>query len=264
MAGSVAGVDLTIIIPCFNEAANVPLLADELIPVVDSLRRDRSVEIIFVDDGSTDDTGDLLERTFGNYLATHVIRHGHNQGIGAAMRTGFRSARGNVIVTTDSDASYPFSLIEPLLDHLQSGVDIVTASCYHPAGGVNNVPAYRIYLSRMASLIYRVLLDRHIYTYTCLFRAYRREVLDNVSFDSDGFLAVTELLANALLMGYVVREFPCTLEVRRYGASKARVVSIILTHLAFQWQLLRTRDVLLNRLPAIHGHSRRTPGKVRR
>ncbi len=251
-------VDLSIVIPCFDEADNVALLAEGLIPVVDSLRRSQSVEIVFVDDGSTDGTGRLLAERFDGYGDVRIVRHDRNRGLGAALRTGFCNSKGRVIVVTDSDASYPFLLMLPLLDRLEPDVDIVTASCYHPAGGVDNVPGYRIFLSRMASLIYRVLLDRRIHTYTCMFRAYRREVVDNVPFHSDGFLSVTELLANALLRGYVVRELPCTLRVRRYGASKAKVGRIILSHLRFQWQLLWARALLFFRLSTIQRRPART------
>jgi dolichol-phosphate mannosyltransferase len=233
--------DLSIVIPCCNEAENVGLLERELLPVVEQLRRDCAVEIVFVDDGSSDGTGDLLERRFGGDPLVRVVRHERNRGLGAALRTGFAQARGGVVVTTDSDATYAFSLIVPLLDRLQPGVDLVTGSCYHPAGGVVNVPAYRILLSRSASLLYRLILAWRVHTYTCLFRAYRREVVETVPFQSDDFLAVTELLANAIRLGYRVDELPCTLRARRFGSSKARIARIIRSHLRFQAHLLAAR-----------------------
>lgn len=240
--------DLTIVIPCFNEADNIGILRDELLPVVTELRRTRAVEVLFVDDGSTDGTGDLLRDRFGGDPEVRVVPHERNRGLGAALRTGFAHARGDVVVTTDSDASYPFPLILPLLGRLEPGVDIVTASCYHPDGGVDNVPGYRIFLSKSASLLYRVLVDWGIHTYTCMFRAYRRDVLRTLTSESPGFLAVTELLVSAVLQGYAVRELPCTLRVRRYGVSKAKLGRIILSHLRFQRRLLRTRWALQRRL----------------
>jgi dolichol-phosphate mannosyltransferase len=242
-------VDLSLVIPCYNEADNVETIATELWPVVDQLRRDRSVEVIFVDDGSTDGVGDLLEARFGGAPEVRVVRHDRNRGLGAALRTGFRHARGAVVVTTDSDATYPFALIPALLGRLTPDVDIVTGSCYHPQGGVADVPAYRILLSRSASLIYRLLIDRSIHTYTCMFRAYRRELLADVPCRSDGFLSVTELLAHGVLKGYIAAELPCTLRVRRYGASKAKVFRIIRSHLSFQWELIRTYGLPPRRLP---------------
>jgi dolichol-phosphate mannosyltransferase len=245
-------VDLTIIIPCFNESDSIPVLHDELTPVVSALRRDRSVEVLFVDDGSTDGTGGLLVTAFRDDPDVRVIRHDRNRGLGAALRTGYGHARGRVVVTADSDATYPFQLIPALLEKLQSGADIVTGSCYHPNGGIENVPAYRILLSRSASTIYRLIVDRRIHTYTCMFRAYRRQVLESVELRGDGFLGVTELLVKAMLMGYSVAELPCTLRMRRYGVSKAKLVRTTRTHLTFQGQIALSRLLHLVRpsLPA--------------
>lgn len=231
--------DLTIVIPCFNEADNVAGLMSDLMPVVERLRLGRSVELLFVDDGSTDGTGAALDDCFSGASDARVIHHQRNRGLGAALRTGFQYALGDVIVTTDSDATYSFALIPRLLQELEPGTDVVTGSCYHPDGDVENVPAYRLLLSRTASVMYRLLVDRNIHTYTCMFRAYRRQVLHTVPFESDDFLAVTELLVNTRRMGYTVHELPCTLRVRRYGASKARVARIALSHFRFQWRLLR-------------------------
>jgi dolichol-phosphate mannosyltransferase len=243
--------DLTIVIPCFNEVDNVAGLRTDLSPVVERLRHERSVELIFVDDGSTDGTVAAIEDCFGGQSTTHVVRHGTNRGLGAALRTGFQHANGDVVVATDSDGSYPFALIPGLLQALAPGVDVVTGSCYHPHGGVENVPGYRLLLSRTASLMYRLLLDRNVHTYTCMFRAYRRKVLQAVPFESDDFLAVTELLVNALRLGYTVREMPCTLRVRRYGSSKVRVARVARSHLTFQWRLLRHASPL----PPVARHS---------
>jgi dolichol-phosphate mannosyltransferase len=230
--------DLSIVIPCFNEQASIELLAAGLNPVLDDLRRDRSVELVFVDDGSTDRTSELLRSSFP---FASIIRHSTNRGLGAALRTGFVNSHGDVIVCSDSDSTYAYNLIPELLALLEPGVDIVTGSCYHPRGRVQNVPTHRIFLSKSASLLYRLILRWDIHTYTCMFRAYRRRVIETTSFESDGFLGVTELLANAISQGYVVRELPCTLRVRRYGQSKAKVARIIRSHLRFQWRLLRRR-----------------------
>jgi len=234
-------VDLSIVVPCFNEADNVGLLAKELLPVVEGLRRERTTELILVDDGSTDGTGDLLESELGRYPHVRVVRHERNRGLGAAIRTGFAHAVGDVVITAESDATAPFHLIRRLLEMLEPGVDMVIASYHHPEGGSENVPRYRIVLSKGASFMYRVLLDWRIYTYTCLFRAYRRRVVATVPFESDGFLSQAELVANALLGGFVVRELPFTLRVRRNGTSKARIARIVASHLRFQAKLLLIR-----------------------
>ncbi|MCI0552135.1 MAG: glycosyltransferase family 2 protein, partial [Anaerolineae bacterium] len=168
-------------------------------------------------------------------------RHEVNRGLGAAIRTGFHAASGDLIVTTDSDGTYKFSTIPSLIASMKNGVDIVTASPYHPAGEVVGVPAYRIFLSRGSSLLYRILLKWNIYTYTALFRGYRREVIERISFRADDYLGGTELMVKAMLKGYTVAEFPAALHRRVFGVSKARLVQTILSHLRFQAGLLLHR-----------------------
>ena len=177
-------------------------------------------------------------------------RHPVNRGLGAAMRTGFGAARGDVIVTTDSDGTYHFGEIPALLSRLSAEIDIVTASPYHPQGGVAGVPAYRLVLSQGSSAIYRLLVSWHVHTYTCLFRAYRRGVVKRVTFASDGFLAGTELLVKAMLAGYRVAEHPAVLHRRAFGESKARLMRTVLAHLRFQGCVVLHRLGLRSLVPA--------------
>jgi dolichol-phosphate mannosyltransferase len=234
--------NLSLVIPCYNESDSVDQLAAPLGANRPALLRRGPFELILVDDGSSDDTFQRLSNAFAAWPQVRIVQHGRNRGLGAALRTGFDYAQGEVIVTTDSDGTYPFTTIPAMLDLLAPGVDIVTASPYHPAGGVDGVPAYRLLFSRGASLLYRLLVDPHLHTYTAMYRAYRREVIEHVPTQADGFLMVTELLVGALLTGYHAAEFPAVLRVRRYGQSKARVWQITRSHLRFQ------RHVLLRRL----------------
>lgn len=235
---------LSVVIPCYNEAENVPGLSADLLPVLERLRQSerwQAVELLLVDDGSKDATAQLVSEAFSNLPNFRLLRHGVNQGLGAALRTGLAAATGDVIVMTDSDATYPFGEIEPMLARLTDGVDIVTASPYHPDGGIDNVPPFRIFLSKGASALYRVLVNPRLHTYTSMFRAYRRAVLVNGRPEHSGFLGVTELLVCAMLNGAKVAEHPCRLRVRRYGQSKAKVWRITKSHLNFQRQIIGYR-----------------------
>lgn len=237
--------DLSIVVPCYNEADNVPKLRNEFFPVVAELAKTRSVEVIFVDDGSKDDTWNALTTAFGGDekrpYSVRFEKHMVNHGLGAAIRTGLSASRGDVVITTDSDGTYKFSEIPTLLACLKPEVDMVTASPYHPQGRVAGVPAYRLILSQGSSILYRILVSWRIHTYTALFRVYRRGVVDNVPFKSDGFLAGTEILVNGMLMGYKAAEYPTVLHSRVHGASKAKIMRTIRAHLGFQFQVLRHR-----------------------
>lgn len=238
---------LSLVIPCFNESDSIDQMVAQLNTIRPDLERRGPFELVLVDDGSTDDTYDRLHTAFDDWGNVLIVQHDRNRGLGAALRTGFTHARGAVIVTTDSDGTYPFTSIPALLNLLQPGVDIVTASPYHPQGGVDGVPAYRLMFSKGASFLYRVLVDPRMHTYTAMYRAYRREVVERVPTTADGFLMVTELLVGALLAGYHAVEFPAVLRVRRYGQSKARVWRITRSHLRFQTHVLRRRLGLLGR-----------------
>ncbi len=238
--------DLSIVVPCYNEADNVPKIREEFFPVIAELAQTRSVEVVFVDDGSADGTWQALVDAFGadNYLPGVSIRferHQVNRGLGAAIRTGFAAAKGEIIVTTDSDGTYKFTEIPTLLACLTPEVDMVTASPYHPQGGIVGVPAYRLVLSQGSSIMYRILVSWRIHTYTALFRAYRRKVVERVPFESDGFLAGTEILVNGMLMGYRAAEYPAVLHSRVFGSSKAKLIRTIKAHLKYQGQVLLHR-----------------------
>jgi dolichol-phosphate mannosyltransferase len=241
--------NLSLIIPCFNESDNIAEMREQISGIRPELELRGSFELVLVDDGSSDDTFTRLSVAFADWDNVTIIQHERNRGLGAALRTGFAHARGENVVTTDSDGTYPFTTIPALLDLLRPGIDIVTASPYHPAGGVDGVPAYRLLFSKGASFMYRVLLDPRLHTYTAMYRAYRREVIERCPTTSDGFLMVTELLVGALLEGYRVAEYPATLRVRRYGQSKARVWQITRSHLRFQAHVLRRRLATLGRQP---------------
>ena len=243
---------LSVVVPCFNEEDNIDKLKTEFFPVIEGLLGSRvdggqidAIEIVFVDDGSRDNTYNALKESFGSYSHANITiqfeKHHVNRGLGAAMRTGFKAVTGDVIVTTDSDGTYHFSTIPSMLEHLKGQVAIVTASPYHPKGEVVGVPGYRIFLSKGSSLIYRILLSWKVHTYTALYRAYRREVIDQIPFAADDFLGGTELMVKAMLKGYQVDEFPAALHRRMFGVSKAKLMKTIISHLNFQARLVLHR-----------------------
>ena len=244
---------LSVVVPCYNEEDNIGKLRDEFFPVMEKLISSHlpdgeqidSIEVVFVDDGSKDSTYNLLKDSFSASMhpsiAVKFEKHGVNRGLGAALKTGFKAATGDVIITTDSDGTYHFSTIPAMLSHLTKDVAIVTASPYHPDGEVVGVPPFRIFLSQGSSLIYRILLSWNIHTYTALFRVYRRDVVAQIPFAADDFLGQTELMVKAMLKGYKVDEFPAALHRRMFGVSKAKLIKTIKSHLGFQARLLLHR-----------------------
>jgi len=232
---------LSIIIPCYNEEEVLPHLLKRMESVVDNLKKDWDVELLFVNDGSKDKTGSILEDFAKAHKFVRVLHHRVNMNLGAAMRTGIKEAKGDVIVTNDSDCTYPPEEIPLLLAHLTEGVDMVTASPYHPKGGVENVPGYRLFLSKSVSQLYRWVTKSNIHTFTSLFRAYRAPVAKGVDIKYNDFLGVTELLTYPLLRGCSIKEYPTVLRVRKYGSSKIKILKVIKSHLEFLWYLTKNK-----------------------
>lgn len=222
---------ISIIVPCFNESEGIASLKKKLEPVLTELRAMRAVEVICVDDGSSDDTFLKLHEYFGQ--EAQIIRHPKNKGLSAATKTGVAHSTGEIICTIDSDCTYePYQLIG-LLELMYDDVDIVTASPYHPKGKVKNVPEWRLFLSKGLSKLYRLVLPQKLCTYTSMFRAYRREVLETVSIRHPGFLGLVEIIAEAMLQGYKVAEYPAELKRRQFGQSKLRVARVIWSHIKY-------------------------------
>jgi dolichol-phosphate mannosyltransferase len=234
---------LSMIVPCYNEAEGVEALIARLEETREALGSGWEWETICVDDGSGDGTAALLEATAAGRLPLRVIRHEANHGLGAALRTGYAHASGDVIATLDSDCTYDPLEIPSMLKRLDAGADIVCASAHHPDGRVENVPWYRLLLSRGVSRLYRVVLGSDLYTYTGLLRVYRAEVIRTVAggVRNDDFLAVTEVLVASLLRGFRAVEHPTVLRARTAGRSKAVIPRVIRHHLGFLAGLVRAR-----------------------
>jgi dolichol-phosphate mannosyltransferase len=219
---------VTVIVPCYNEREGLPSLLTRLA----ALQQDggHGWQVLFVDDGSADATFAHLLASVRRAPWARVLRHPTNLGLGAALRTGFAYASSPVVCTIDSDCTYPPERLPELVSLVRQGADIVTASAWHPSSRDPQGSPVRIALSRGVSRLYKALIGRDVHTFSCLFRAYRREALAGIRFRADGFAAVAEIMLRGILAGWQVREVPMRLEVRRFGESKLKVGDAIAAH----------------------------------
>lgn len=223
---------LSVVVPCYNEAAGIPQLKEQLLPVLERLSDRYAIELILVDDGSTDDTHALLGQAFAGFPTMRVIRHERNLNVGGAIRTGVRESTGNWIAFLDSDCTYRPELLEEMLPLMETGADLVTTSPYHPDGRVDGVPPNRLILSKGLTAIYRAILHKRIYTFTAMVRVFRRSIYERIKSPAHDFNAIAEMLLKALKADLVVVELPAVLTVRRYGQSKMKIIKVIMAHLA--------------------------------
>ncbi len=222
---------VSVVVPCFNEELLVPHLKNTLDEVHSRLAHLYDVEFVIVDDGSTDNTWARLNRTFADRPHVRLTRHAVNLGVAAAITTGIRAAHAEIVCSMDSDCSYdPLKLAE-MIPLLQPGVDLVTASPYHPGGGVKNVPGWRLSLSKGCAWLYRRILKTKLHTYTSCFRVYRRSTVAAIPIKNARFLGVAELIGRLDLAGKKIVEHPAVLETRLLGRSKLKTVRTVLGHL---------------------------------
>jgi len=225
--------DLSIVIPMFNEAENVRATVARVEEALSAFEGE--YEIVAVNDGSTDTTLDILREVALQNQTLRVVSYPRNVGRGKALRTGFREARGDLVVSIDADLSYDPKYILDLLRVLENekDIDLVLASPYMPGGGVQDVPTFRLLVSKLGNKILRLAMPNRIYTSTGIFRAYRRKVLDSLELESDGKEIHLEILSKAIALGFRVKEVPAILTGRKKGRSKFKFRKTAITHLAF-------------------------------
>jgi len=181
---------VSIVIPVYNESANLPALWARLRPVLEGLGR--PWEVVFIDDGSADDSLEIL-RGIATVQAhrVRVIELARNFGQHAAILAGFRMVRGDVIVTLDADLQNPPEEIPRLLAAIDAGNDVV--------GGWREErqdESWRKYASRMHNRLTSVIVGVPMHDYGCMLRAYRRHIVDTVV-DCDEKAAFVPALANS-------------------------------------------------------------------
>jgi polysaccharide deacetylase family protein (PEP-CTERM system associated) len=232
---------ISIVIPCYNEEASLPYLANTLRSVEANLRENYQPEFIFVDDASTDKTFDKLNELFGECENVEIIRHETNKGVAAGIMTGLNAAETEIVCSMDCDCTYDPHELERMIPLLTDDIDLVTASPYHQSGGVRNVPEWRLFLSKGASFLYRRALRSKLDTYTSCFRVYRRSSVVDLKIKEKGFLGVAELLGKLDLNGGKIVEYPAVLEVRLFGFSKMKTARTIFGHLRLLSRLSKER-----------------------
>ncbi|NYB51992.1 MAG: glycosyltransferase [Methanobacteriaceae archaeon] len=223
---------ISVIIPMFNEEENVQKTLKTVEKVLKEFYND--YEILVVNDGSEDNTSNLVKDYAAENPHVILLEHPINMGMGRALITGFEYSSGDVIVTLDADLSYDPSYIPRLTETLDSaGVDIVIGSQYMSGGKTESIPFHRLFISKMANKIVGYALTGNISTVTGILRAYRREVLDSVDLESSGTEINPEILSKANAVGFKIKEIPVVLKGRKYGESKIKIKSTTIAHLLF-------------------------------
>ncbi|MCH7532686.1 MAG: glycosyltransferase family 2 protein [Gemmatimonadetes bacterium] len=206
-------VTVSVVIPAYNESATVERL----------LRRVREVplnlEVIVVDDGSTDGTRDLLTELEGE-LIDHLVFHEKNAGKGAALRTGFRRATGDVVVVQDADLEYDPYEFPILLEPILSGrADAVYGSRF--LGGPHRVLFFWHSVgNRLLTLLSNMLTDLNLTDMETCYKMVRTELLQSLPLSAHRFGIEPELTARLAQAGARIYELPISYHGRSYAEGK--------------------------------------------
>jgi undecaprenyl-phosphate 4-deoxy-4-formamido-L-arabinose transferase len=215
--GSQERLDLSVIVPILNEASTLAELVDRLICTLH--RSGKSYEVIFVDDGSTDDSAKLLRHLYELHATIKVIRLNRNYGQHMAIFAGLERARGEIVVTLDGDLQNPPEEIPRLLEKIQEGYDVVCGQRTSRQDPLRRkIPSYLV--GKLASRLVGVTMR----DYGSMLRAYRRPVVDQLLRCQDRSMYIPALV-NAFAASVV--EIPVDHRRRAAGSSRYNVFGLL-------------------------------------
>jgi glycosyltransferase involved in cell wall biosynthesis len=163
---------LSVVIPVFNEEESLPPLCAKLRDALEPLQC--SYEIIFVDDGSTDQSFAVIERLSGEYEGIRAVRFRRNYRKAAALAIGFKEARGEIVITMDADLQDDPSEIPRLLEKLDEGCDLVSGWKKK-----RHDPLSKTLPSRLFNKVTSMVSGIRLHDFNCGLKAYRREVCED-------------------------------------------------------------------------------------
>lgn len=225
---------VSVIVPAFNEAEIITQNLTRLCAYLQSLEQDYRWELLVINDGSRDATGEMAEAFARVRENVRVLHHESNLNLGQALRTGFHQCRGDYVVTMDVDLSYSPDHIARMLQKLRERkCDVVLASPYMAGGQCSNVPREREILSRQANRYLSRMAPGNLATLTGMVRAYEGRFVRALQLKSTGMEINTEIIYKAQILNARIAEIPGHLNWEAQEPGGARRVSHmkILRHL---------------------------------
>jgi glycosyltransferase involved in cell wall biosynthesis len=212
--------EISVFFPCFNEQENIPKLVGNALEVLPSITE--NYQIILVNDGSTDQTKLIAQKYVDQNEHVELVSHETNRGYGAALRTGFLSAKKELVFYTDGDNQFDIKEL-PRLIELKDKYDIVSG--------------YRLqrqdsFTRKLNAAIYNftlfVLFGLRVKDVDCAFKLYKRELFDKIKIISNGALVDAEILIKAKRLGYKIGQCGVSHYPRAAGKQTGANIKVIL------------------------------------
>lgn len=230
---SVDRLSLSVFFPCYNEEANVERTVRSALTHIPSVADD--FEIIIVDDGSTDSTGDIADRLAAEHERVRAVHNKPNLGYGRALQRGFRESCKEWVFYTDGDGQFDIGEMRRLLPLLGSS-DIISAYRLN-----RQDPALRKLNGWAWTMLVNLMLGLRVKDVDCAFKLFPRELFDRIEMKSSGALIDAEILARAKRLGYTIGQIGVQHYPRRGGEQTGANLRVILR--AFKELLLLRGDI---------------------
>lgn len=230
-----------VVLPTFNEAENI-------VEVLDLVRAATpEADVLVVDDGSPDGTGDLAERWGADHGGVSVLRRAGKQGLGSAYRAGFAHGLEHgygILIEMDSDLQHDPAMLPALIHAVQDGADLAIGSRYVPGGQVPGWKLSRRVISQGGNLYAALVLGMHVRDATAGFRAYSADALRGINLEAikaDGYGFQIEMAYTVDHHRGRIVEVPITFADRIRGTSKMSTRIVAEALLLVTWWGFRDR-----------------------
>jgi glycosyltransferase involved in cell wall biosynthesis len=204
---------LSVFFPAYNDAPSLPALLAKTFETLEA--HVENYEVIVVNDGSRDETAQVLESLAARYACLRVVTHAANRGYGAALRSGFAAARKEFVFYTDGDGQYDPSELPLLLEHMGPKTGLVNGYKIE-----RNDPPHRIWIGAAYNFCARLLFRIRVRDVDCDFRLIRRALLHRIALTSTSGTICVELVRKLEQTGWEIEEAPVHHFARQHGQSQ--------------------------------------------
>jgi len=209
---------LSIVIPCYNEERTLAHCIEHVLRIADP---DLQLQIVIVDDCSKDASFAVATELARRFPEIKVVKHERNQGKGAAVRTGFKHATGDVVAIQDADLEYDPQDLKKMLDPIREGkADVVLGSRFLSSGTHRVLYFWHSIANRVLTLLSNMFTDLNLTDMECCYKVFTKETARHITITEDRFGIEPELVAQVAAMRLRVYEMGISYDGRTYDEGK--------------------------------------------
>jgi glycosyltransferase involved in cell wall biosynthesis len=243
---------LSVVVPAYNEAETLPKIVERLLCVPNLL------EIVIVDDCSTDGTGTIADSLAAEFEPVRVLHHTKNSGKTAALRTGFADTKGEIVIVQDADLEYDPAeipdVIKPILDGY---ADVVFGSRFMVKKATRVLYFYHYIANKGLTFLSNLFTNLNLTDVETCYKAFRGEIIRNMRINSSGFGFEIEVTAKIAKLGCVVYEVPISYYGRTYEEGKkiTYLDGLAAFYYIVRYNFFCTKSAAFTNLPALASKS---------